>query len=95
MLPPYQREGHGAKLLKAMYDHSISNNDVYDITVEDPSDNFTRLRNFVDAKNCSDLMCFQLAQLKLGFDKVNVNCNLCTLLQLSSTQFLKELYFIL
>jgi len=69
MLPPYQREGHGAKLLKAMYDHSISNNDVYDITVEDPSDNFTRLRNFVDAKNCSDLMCFQPAQLKLGFDK--------------------------
>ena len=31
---------------------------VVDITVEDPSDNFVRLRDYVDTKNCMELSAF-------------------------------------
>ena len=71
VLPPYQKCGHGAKLLTAMYEHSCADPLVCDITVEDPSENFTRLRNFVDALKCSSLPSFQPDKLKDGFSKVS------------------------
>ena len=37
--------------------------------VEDPSENFQRVRDFVDAKNCSKLACFQWEKLKIGYSK--------------------------
>ena len=37
------------------------------IIVEDPSDNFQRVRTFVDTKNCLKLKVFQKDQLKEGF----------------------------
>ncbi|XP_063694896.1 histone acetyltransferase type B catalytic subunit-like [Bolinopsis microptera] len=69
VLPPYQKCGHGAKLLTAMYEHSCADPLVCDITVEDPSENFTRLRNFVDALKCSSLPSFQPDKLKDGFSE--------------------------
>lgn len=40
--------------------------------VEDPSDNFARLRDFVDAKNCLTLDSFSKAKLKAGFSETMV-----------------------
>ena len=37
---------------------------VIDITVEDPSDNFVRLRDFVDTKNCLKLPSFAKTEVK-------------------------------
>ena len=37
---------------------------VVDITVEDPSDNFVRLRDFVDTRNCLKLPSFAKAEVK-------------------------------
>ena len=74
VLPPYQKCGHGARLLTAMYDHACADPLVCDITVEDPSENFTRLRNFVDALKCSSLPSFQPDKLKDGFSKVSCIC---------------------
>ena len=42
---------------------------VIDITVEDPSDNFVRLRDFVDTKNCLKLPSFAKTEVK---EEVNV-----------------------
>lgn len=39
-----------------------------DITVEDPSDEFRRIRNIVDIKLCQSLSAFAANRLKLGFN---------------------------
>ncbi|GAM17520.1 hypothetical protein SAMD00019534_006950 [Acytostelium subglobosum LB1] len=55
VLPLYQRMGHGKHLLNAIYNQYKANpsvyGPVYDITVEDPADNFILLRNTVDIEN--------------------------------------------
>ena len=55
ILPPFQRQGLGAHLLQTVYDCYCNREQVVDVAVEDPADNFTRLRDFVDARNCSRL----------------------------------------
>jgi len=67
VMPPFQRCGTGAELLDSIYREYTGDPDILDITVEDPSDSFTRLRDFVDAKNCVKLQCFQLHNIKKGF----------------------------
>ena len=41
---------------------------VVDITVEDPSDNFVRLRDFVDTKNCLKLPSFAKAEVRAAIN---------------------------
>ena len=36
----------------SIYQHYFKDEKVVDITVEDPSEDFVRLRDFVDTKNC-------------------------------------------
>ena len=38
-----------------------------DITVEDPSDNFVRLRDFVDTRNCLKLSEYSKSEVLKGF----------------------------
>ncbi|XP_045209831.2 histone acetyltransferase type B catalytic subunit-like [Mercenaria mercenaria] len=68
VLPPFQKQGHGAQLLQTFYNGCYGNSDILDITVEDPSENFQRLRDFVDARNCMKLKSFQPEKLCEGFD---------------------------
>merc|ERR1712126_326890 len=67
ILPPYQRQGLGAALLNTLYRNYLTDSSVVDITVEDPSDNFVRLRDFVDTQNCLKLPAFSKEQVMLGF----------------------------
>ncbi|KAJ9589576.1 hypothetical protein L9F63_017214 [Diploptera punctata] len=67
VLPPFQRLGLGAELLDCLYKYYITHPKVLDITVEDPSDEFQRLRDFVDVKNCKTLPSFQANKLEQGF----------------------------
>ncbi|CAG2101444.1 unnamed protein product [Medioppia subpectinata] len=69
ILPPFQKCGLGTKLLDTIYGFYIKDSNVYDITVEDPSDNFTRVRDFVDSKNCKTLDSFSVEKLKLGWSE--------------------------
>lgn len=69
ILPPFQKQGHGAHLLQTFYNECYTKPEVLDITVEDPSDNFQRLRDFVDARNCMALPCFHPDQLRKGFSE--------------------------
>nr|CAG4648667.1 EOG090X06NC [Polyphemus pediculus] len=66
-LPPFQRLGLGAELLNVIYRSFLSDSNILDITVEDPSDEFIRLRDFVDTKNCQKLATFSKEMLMKGF----------------------------
>jgi histone acetyltransferase 1 len=59
VLPPFQRQGHGAEMMQVVYNDALSNSQVQDITVEDPSDEFVALRDYVDCRNAQHLPCFQ------------------------------------
>lgn len=67
ILPPFQRKGIGAKLLQKIYQHFRSQEKVCDITVEDASEDFQRLRNTVDARMLKDMPKFNAENLKKGF----------------------------
>ncbi|XP_067138521.1 histone acetyltransferase type B catalytic subunit [Centruroides vittatus] len=69
ILPPFQKKSLGAELLQTIYNWYIQDALVFDITVEDPSDNFTRLRDFVDAKNCLKLTSYSQENLRKGFSE--------------------------
>ncbi|XP_047034678.1 histone acetyltransferase type B catalytic subunit [Helicoverpa zea] len=72
-LPPFRKLGICAQLLQAVYSHFIIQPEVVDITVEDPSQDFQRIRDYVDAKNCSGLPAFQPAKLLQGFSEEMAN----------------------
>ncbi|XP_068619673.1 histone acetyltransferase type B catalytic subunit [Battus philenor] len=76
-LPPYRKMGLCAQLLQTIYSHFIPQTEVVDITVEDPSQEFQRIRDYVDAKNCETLPAFHSAKLSQGFttEMVNQACN--------------------
>uniref|UniRef100_H2ZHA7 Histone acetyltransferase type B catalytic subunit n=1 Tax=Ciona savignyi TaxID=51511 RepID=H2ZHA7_CIOSA len=67
VLPPYQRQGHCTELIIAIYQQYVSRNDVSDITAEDPSENFQRVRDYIDATNCLKLPEFQSSKLDQAF----------------------------
>lgn len=67
ILPPFQRIGIGSKLLQKIYQHFQSQDKVCDITVEDASEDFQRLRNTVDSRMLKDLPAFSSDNLKKGF----------------------------
>ncbi|CAM4858221.1 unnamed protein product [Rotaria socialis] len=52
ILPPYQRKGHGRRLLTAIYNDLRKDSRVQDITAEDPSDEFVALRDLVALELC-------------------------------------------
>jgi len=66
-LPSFQRLGIGAELLNVIYRSFIGDQNILDITVEDPSDEFIRLRDYVDSKNCIKLDVFAKEKLLTGF----------------------------
>ncbi|CAG9793426.1 unnamed protein product [Diatraea saccharalis] len=72
-LPPFRKLGLCASLLQAIYSHFTILPDVIDITVEDPSQDFQRIRDYVDAKNCQTLPAFQPEKLIQGFSSEMAN----------------------
>ena len=69
VLPSFQRMGVGTKTLNIITEFYLSRSDIVDITVEDPSDDFIRLRDFTDALNCTALDAFGKENLKKGFSE--------------------------
>uniref|UniRef100_A0A8C5GPT2 Histone acetyltransferase type B catalytic subunit n=1 Tax=Gouania willdenowi TaxID=441366 RepID=A0A8C5GPT2_GOUWI len=67
ILPPFQGEGHGPQLLEAVHRFYCSLPKVQDITAEDPSENYVKMRDFVLAKLCQGLPSFAEEKLHLGF----------------------------
>lgn len=69
ILPPYQGMGIGSQFIETIYNKFKDDPKVVDITVEDPSDDFRRVRNYVDAKLCVSLPEFSADRLAQGFSK--------------------------
>uniref|UniRef100_A0A453KN94 N-acetyltransferase domain-containing protein n=1 Tax=Aegilops tauschii subsp. strangulata TaxID=200361 RepID=A0A453KN94_AEGTS len=62
VLPPYQGEGHGRLLLEAINSIAESEN-MYDVTIEDPSDYLQYVRSSID---CLRLLTFEPIKPALG-----------------------------
>ncbi|XP_055377754.1 histone acetyltransferase type B catalytic subunit [Condylostylus longicornis] len=69
ILPPFQKKGLGTKMFNTIYKFYEGEKNVIDITVEDPSEDFTRIRNYIDSKLCKDLNSFSKEEIKKGFSK--------------------------
>lgn len=48
VLSPYQRNGHGRQLLETVNSVAVSAEDIYDVTIEEPSEYLQDLRDCVD-----------------------------------------------
>lgn len=68
ILPPFQRKGIGRKLMETIYQYYQPQEKVCDITVEDASEDFTRLRHTIDARLLKNLPTFSEENLKSGFN---------------------------
>ncbi|KAF8931192.1 acyl-CoA N-acyltransferase [Dissophora ornata] len=51
ILPPYQQQGHGSRLYQSLYNDFCSRKEVREMTVEDPNDDFSDLRDKNDMKH--------------------------------------------
>ena len=71
LFPQYQRKGHGRNLLNAIYKHAIARN-VLDIPVEDPSLDFSRLRDMVDMSNLILGRYFSPSQKSISADQIKL-----------------------
>ncbi|XP_031415291.1 histone acetyltransferase type B catalytic subunit isoform X2 [Clupea harengus] len=69
ILPPFQGEGHGAQLLETVHRFYCNSPKVQDITAEDPSENYVKLRDFVLVKLCQALQSFSADKISLGFSE--------------------------
>ena len=68
IFPNYQHMGHGAELVEAIYRDACQNENIADVTAEDPSPEFIKLRDFVTTKMCLQLDSFKdKAGLKKNF----------------------------
>jgi hypothetical protein len=52
-----------------VYDNLLLNPQILDITVEDPSDEFVSLRDFVDCRNATKMESFQPPKIHQPFSK--------------------------
>uniref|UniRef100_A0A673M446 Histone acetyltransferase type B catalytic subunit n=1 Tax=Sinocyclocheilus rhinocerous TaxID=307959 RepID=A0A673M446_9TELE len=73
VLPPFQGEGHGAQLLETVHRYYCTSAKVQDITAEDPSENYVKLRDFVLVKLCLTLPSFSSEKLSQGFSEEMVS----------------------
>lgn len=69
VLPPFQGMGIGTKLIETIYQHYQKQDNVTDITVEDGSEDFQRIRCTIDVKLCKDLDSFSSDVIKQGLSK--------------------------
>jgi len=67
LFPPYQKQGHGRRLLQGVYDSAIARG-ARDIPVEDPAPEFGRLRDMVDMMNLLDDKVFSPSDKTLSRD---------------------------
>ncbi|KAI9314198.1 acyl-CoA N-acyltransferase [Dichotomocladium elegans] len=50
VLPPFQKQGHGSELYQTLYEIFMSRKDVKEITVEDPNEDFSDMRDKNDMR---------------------------------------------
>jgi histone acetyltransferase 1 len=61
--PPYQSSGHGSALYQAIYDEAMADPTILELTVEDPSEEFDKLRDMNDYETLRPQ--FEAANIKI------------------------------
>lgn len=68
-IPPYQRQGHATETIDFIQRRFLSRTNIRDICVEDPSENFQRIRDYIDCRNCFNMDCFKPEKIMKGYSK--------------------------
>lgn len=69
VFPPFKNQSIGAHLYNAINKHYRVNSKVTDITVETPSEDFQRVRDYVDVSYCSTLESYKPDKIQQGFNQ--------------------------
>ncbi|KAF9913916.1 histone acetyltransferase 1, partial [Lobosporangium transversale] len=70
ILPPYQQQGHGSRLYQSLYNDFCSRKEIREITVEDPNDDFSDLRDRNDMKHLTAKGVFKDIQAPIKADRI-------------------------
>ncbi|KAL0089573.1 DNA-binding transcription regulator [Phycomyces blakesleeanus] len=70
ILPPYQKQGHGNSLYQTLYCIFTTRNEVCELTVEDPNEEFSNLRDKNDMRILRDQHAFQGLQAPVPEEKI-------------------------
>ncbi|KAF9432865.1 histone acetyltransferase 1 [Entomortierella beljakovae] len=71
ILPPYQQQGHGSKMYRSLYESFCSRKDIREMTVEDPNDEFSDLRDKNDMKHLTDNKIFKDLQAPISSSRID------------------------
>lgn len=83
VLPPYQKLGIGSELLSIIYQHYIKDKKCQSMTVEDPAEDFQRMKDGLDIKMILQAGFFRsIRKLGLHNPRVHLNCESFKLAQL-------------
>ncbi|KAF9194830.1 histone acetyltransferase 1 [Haplosporangium sp. Z 767] len=70
ILPPYQQQGHGNRLYQSLYNDFCSRKEIREMTVEDPNEEFSDLRDKNDMRHLTDMGVFKGVQAPIKNDRI-------------------------
>lgn len=73
ILPMFQRAGHATELLRAIYSYTRADSSFVDVTIEDASDDLTRVRDLLDLEDLKNAGLWPVLANIPKLDKVTFN----------------------
>ena len=74
VLPPYKKQGHGSKLYQTIYEMFLSRNEICEITVEDPNEEFSDMRDKNDIRYMLEHGAFKGLKAPVSQEKIQELC---------------------
>ncbi|CEP13354.1 hypothetical protein [Parasitella parasitica] len=75
VLPPFKKQGHGSKLYQTIYKLFLSRNEICEITVEDPNEEFSDMRDKNDIRYLLERGAFKGLKAPVSQDKIQELCD--------------------
>ncbi|KAG0380175.1 histone acetyltransferase 1 [Mortierella sp. AD032] len=70
IMPPYQQQGHGSRLYQSLYTDFCSRKEIREMTVEDPNEEFSDMRDKNDMKHLDSNGVFKDLQAPVKKDRI-------------------------
>ncbi|KAI8075456.1 acyl-CoA N-acyltransferase [Gilbertella persicaria] len=83
ILPPYKKKGHGSKLYQTIYELFRSRTEICEITVEDPNEEFSDMRDKNDIRYLLEHEAFKGLKAPVSAEKIE---QLCSIFKLTNRQ---------
>jgi hypothetical protein len=74
VLPPYKKQGHGSKLYQTIYEIFRSRKEICEITVEDPNEEFSDMRDKNDIRYLLEHEAFKGLKSPVSAEKIDELC---------------------